>query len=368
MADRIRPRVDQVRRLGLAKYYVCHFPIDNVSEEYYDSNVKEFERTSETFTKALKSAVEVGISSFVDAATSKKKIDDVEKEGKTSGVTPTPPPLPLNIGQTCPPPVVSTFSPSAGFTGTIVQVNGRNFESVKSITVAGQNVDINNITVFNSETLRFILPAVPIPDGQKVAIGKIIVTTDFGTFESLVNFTFNPVLQNFSASSAGGFANPTIQEQSSVEQQDIIGSDLNPQNIGSTTFIEKSVSLNKFGDGITNSLQVSLNPNSPSATLSEEVLMNLSIYDLDLSNNQVKRISPCRTERISINGYVKDNVFFITYEDVADMIITNPIGPLGKNPIKNTQLVEIQFNLIAYPTDSVKFPKPVERNSNFKFR
>lgn len=370
MADRIRPRVDQVRRLGLAKYYVCHFPIDNVSEEYYDSNVKEFERTSETFTKALKSAVEVGISSFVDAATSKKKIDDVEKEGKTPNVTPTPSPIPLNIGEKCPPPKISTFAPSAGFTGTEVQVNGINFESVKSITVAGQTVDINTIKVFNSGTLRFVLPAITIPAGQDVATGRIIMNTDSGESTSLVDFTFNPALKNVSTSSPGGYDNTSVQQQSSVSQQNLLGSNLNPQNIGSIILLEnyESVTKNKFGDAITSRLQVSISPKSILGIISEAVLMNLSIYDLDLSNNEVKRIIPCRTERLPLNTFVKDNVFTITYGDVADILINNRVGPFEKDPIKNTQIVEIQFNLIAYPTDSVKFPQPVPGNFNFRFQ
>lgn len=370
MAGRIRERIPLVKRLGLAKYYVCYWPLTNVSEEYYDSNVNEFKQTSETFTKALASAVRVGLTSFVDAATDKKKIDDVENEGKTPNVTPTPSPIPPNIGQKCPSPEISTFSPSAGFTGTEVQVNGRNFESVESITVAGQNVDINTIKVFNSETLRFVLPAITIPAGQDVATGRITVSTDSGESTSLVNFTFNPALKNKTTSSPGGFANTSVQEQSSVSQQDIIGSDLNPQNIGSILFLEnyESVSTNEFGNDITSSLQVSISPRSIPGTISEKVLMNLSIYDLDLSNNQIKRITPFRTERLPLNSYVIDNVFSITYEDVADMLINNPQGPFEKNPIKNTQLVEIQFNLIAYPSDRVKFPQPVEGNFNFRFQ
>ena len=195
MAGRLRANVDRVIQLGLAKYYVCYWPVSNISEEYYNNNIDEFKRTIETFTKALSSAGSVGLSNVDKTLEYKKTMDDDANNGKTPGVTPTPSPIPPNEGQTCPPPVVSTFSPSAGYTGTIVQVNGRNFESVKSITVAGQNVDINNITVFNTETLRFILPAITIPAGQDVATGRIIVTTEFGTFESLVNFTFNPTLE-----------------------------------------------------------------------------------------------------------------------------------------------------------------------------
>jgi hypothetical protein len=168
----------------------------------------EFLQTKETFNKALTSAAESGLKTKNEIL---KDIENNDKDGnqeQTPTVTPT-------IGQTCPPPVISTFSPSAGNTGTIVQVNGRNFESVKSIRVINKDVELKDITVFNPQTLRFTLPAVQIPEGQSVATGRISVTTEYGTFESLVDFTFNPSLPN-ETSSAGGYANTRILKNNSV--------------------------------------------------------------------------------------------------------------------------------------------------------
>jgi hypothetical protein len=341
----------------------------NVSEEYYDSNVDEFKQTSETFTKALASAVGVGLTSFVDAATDKKKMDDVENEGKTPGVTPTP--IPPNVGQTCPPPVVTTFSPSAGFTGTIVQVNGRNFESVKSITVAGQNVDINNITVFNSETLRFILPEITIPEGQNVAIGRIIVTTEFGTFESLVNFTFNPALQNVTTSSPGGLANTSVQEQTSVSQQDNIGSDLNPQNIGGVTLIGDYEGFGEretnFGEPFTYELTVSVDPNFAQGTIQSDVVMSVSVYNILTQNNVRTRELVGETTTI-IDGNVVDNELVITFSQISDLLINDPIPYFKENPVRNDQSILIQFVVKAIPDDLNKFPKPVDRPFTWYFR
>ena len=369
MEGRIRKRIPQVKRLGLAKYYVCHWPLANVSEEYYDSNVDEFKQTSETFTKALASAVGVGLTSFVDAATDKKKMDDVENEGKTPGVTPTP--IPPNVGQTCPPPVVSTFSPSAGFTGTIVQVNGRNFESVKSITVAGQNVDINNITVFNSETLRFILPEITIPEGQNVATGRIIVTTEFGTFESLVNFTFNPALQNVTTSSPGGLVNTSVQEQTSVSQQDNIGSDLNPQNIGGVTLVGVYEGLGEretnFGEPFTYELTVSVDPNFAQGTIQSDVVMSVSVYNILTQNNVRTRELVGETTTI-IDGNVVDNELVITFSQISDLLINDPIPYFKENPVRNDQSILIQFVVKAIPDDLNKFPKPVDRPFTWYFR
>jgi hypothetical protein len=361
MDGRIRERIPQVKRLGLAKYYVCHWPLANVSEEYYDSNVDEFKQTSETFTKALASAVGVGLTSFVDAATDKKKMDDVENEGKTPGVTPTP--IPPNVGQTCPPPVVSTFSPSAGFTGTIVQVNGRNFESVKSITVAGQNVDINNITVFNSETLRFILPAIIIPEGQDVATGKIIVTTEFGTIESLINFTFNPALQNVTASSPGGLANTSVQEQTSVSQQDMAAVNLNPQNTGVPPL--EITNQTKSPIGGDEELVVKVKPDVGVWKIDTQPTISYTVYTVGLgANNAITRNEVERADNVRIVGFVSQDqqTFTCTKQNLIEAEFE---GVLDIYKDSNVQ-IEVLITLVAIPEDKEKNSTYTGRNILFK--
>jgi hypothetical protein len=222
MAGRLRSNLDRIVLLGLTKYYVCHWPVDNISEEYYNKNKDEFLQTKQTFDKALTSAAESGLK------TKNEILEDIENNEKDGNQEQTPTVTPT-IGQTCPPPVVSTFSPSVGNTGTIVQVNGRNFESVKSIRVINKDVELKDITVFNPQTLRFTLPAVQIPEGQSVATGRISITTEYGTFESLVDFTFNPSLPN-ETSSPGGYADTSVTEVTSVSQQEEVGADANLQN------------------------------------------------------------------------------------------------------------------------------------------
>jgi hypothetical protein len=223
MAGRLRSNLDRIVQLGLTKYYVCHWPVDNISEEYYNENEDEFLQTKQTFEKALTSAAESGLK------TKNEILKDIENNDKNGNQEQTPD-VTQTVGQTCPPPVLSTFSPSAGFTGTIVQVNGRNFESVESIQVIDKVVELKDITVFNSETLRFILPEIQIPEGQTVATGRITVKTKYGDIESLVDFTFNPALENKTTSSAGGYVNTNTTEVTSVSQQEEVGADANLQN------------------------------------------------------------------------------------------------------------------------------------------
>ena len=360
MAGRLRGNVDRVIQLGLAKYYVCYWPVSNISEEYYNNNIDEFKQTRETFTKSLSSAASVGLSSVNEFLEYKKTMDDDANNGKTPGVTPTATPV---TGQTCPPPVVTTFSPSAGFTGTIVQVNGRNFESVESITVAGQNVDINNITVFNSETLRFILPEIIIPEGQDVATGRIIVKTKFGTFQSLVNFTFNPKLENVITSSPGGNADTNTQRQSSVQQQDLAGANLNPQNTGVYPVEVTNQTKNPIsGD---EELVVKVKPDVGVWKINSQPTMTYLVYTVSVgaNNSIVKQVRKTTETPVSIVGFVsKDQQTFtctrqkLIEEEFKDVL----------ELYKNFDLrIETYITLLVYPEDTTKNLKEVPSSQKF---
>jgi hypothetical protein len=259
--------------------------------------------------------------------------------------------------------VVSTFSPSAGFTGTIVQVNGRNFESVKSITVAGQNVDINNITVFNSETLRFILPAIPIPEGQEVATGRITVNTDSGESTSLVNFTFNPKLKNTITSSAGGNANTTIQQQSSVSQQDIAGANLNPQNTGINPL--KTTTQTKSPIGGDEEVIVKVDPNAGVWKIDSQPTMSYKAYTVGLgTNNTITRVSIEEAEGVAIVGFVSTDqqTFTCTKQNLIESEFE---GILDLYKDSNVQ-IEVSITLLARPEDTEKNTKYVTKPVPFK--
>jgi len=205
MSGRLSQRVEQILDIGLAKYYVCFWPPSDISAQYYDDHVGEFKQVKDTLYEALSSAVDAGLTNVDKSIELKTSIKNTESRGKTPGVTPTPSPIPPNLGFTCPPALINSFSPIIGNSGTIIQINGRNFDTVKSIKVINKDVELKDIVIFNSETLRFPLPEVQIPEGQLVAVGKIFITTDYGTSESTSNFTFNPELRNVITSSPGGY-------------------------------------------------------------------------------------------------------------------------------------------------------------------
>jgi hypothetical protein len=228
---------------------------------------------------------------------------------------------------------------------------------------------MKTLTVFNKNTLRFTLPSITIPLNQEVVAGKISITTEFGTSESSLNFTFNPALQNVTTSSPGGYQSKEQIQPPTIEQQEELGQNRNPQDIGSVILESESTSIftNFFNNPITNTLKVYLKPESTPGIISETVLMVVSIFNRKLSNNKYE-ITLDRTETLALDSFVKDNVFYITYSDVADILINNPQGSFKTNFIKGDQLIEINFEIQAIPLDKIKFPSPVTRPFFFRFK
>jgi hypothetical protein len=352
MAGRLRSNLDRIVRLGLTKYYVCHWPVDNISEEYYNKNKDEFLQTKQTFDKALTSAAESGLK------TKNEILEDIENNEKDGNQEQTPTVTPT-IGQTCPPPVISTFSPSAGNTGTIVQVNGRNFESVKSIRVINKDVELKDITVFNPQTLRFTLPAVQIPEGQSVATGRISITTEYGTFESLVDFTFNPSLPN-ETSSAGGYAQKDSQEQLSLSEQDVLGSNPNPQNNGPIPLID----IKQVNDetGSTSKLVVRVNPEVTGWKINNTNLYSYTINEVvegpnnTITLNKVKELNNQKLEQF----VSEDQQEFIVDEQQMIELLN-----LNDYKISTTKTI-VAITLTAVPDDRTVNPENVPLNFTFE--
>jgi hypothetical protein len=363
MSGRLTNNIERILNLGLVKYYVCYWPTTNIQESYYDSNIGTFKQTKDTMYEALKSSVEAGLTDPNLSIEFKNKIENTESKGKTPGVTPTPTVVPPNVGQTCPPPVVTTFSPSAGYTGTIVQVNGRNFESVKSIKVVDKVVELKDITVLNKETLRFVLPEIQIPLGQDVATGRITVTTEYGEFVSLVNFTFNPKLKDVTTSSPGAYADTNTQRQSTVQQQDLAGADLNPQNTG--VYPVEVINQTKNPISGDEELVVKVKPDVGVWRINSQPTISYVVYTVSVgaNNSIVKQERKSTKTPVSIVGFVSEDQQTFTctrqklieeeFEDVLELY-------------KNFDLrIETEITLLVYPEDTTKNLKEVPSSQKF---
>jgi hypothetical protein len=249
MTARLRERVQQILDIGLVKYYACYWPVKTLTESYYDTHISDYKTLKETFDHALTSALSVNVATKSIVEDLKNTINEVESKGSSNGVPTT---TAVASQLSCPPPVIKSFSPLSGNTGTIVQVNGTDFNGTTSIKVNGVDVPLTGFTVFNATTLRFNTPI--IGTGTVVNKGKIVITTPNGVFTSVGDYTFDPSIVASSASSPGGYQNPQNQVTNAPQSET---PNTNPQTVGNVTMIGTSVLLNASK---TQSLNVKINP------------------------------------------------------------------------------------------------------------
>jgi hypothetical protein len=377
MSGRLTQRVPQILDIGLAKYYVCFWPKANISPEYYDTHIGEFKQTKETLYKALSSAVKAGLTNVDKSVELKETIKKTESKGKTPGVTPTPTPLPVLSGLTCPPPVISTFTPLSGNTGTIIQINGRNFASVSAVTFSSQVTPIQpqqifskvlakDITFLNDGTLRLSIPQ--LGTGTQKTEVKVVVVGEYGSFSPAKLFTYDPAIVASTASSPGGYLNPiasnTAPPPSATSNINLTNKNSNPQSTGAPTMVSTETKITR---NLTGTLNVKMDPNTPPATMSTAVLMEVSVYRNTLENNVIKK-TLIQTATSVRDNLVTNNEFNVTYSDVANLLINTPIPPFNSTPINVRDTVLLQFTLTAYPVDKVKYPKSTTQSFNFTFK
>ena len=368
MIGRLSERVPQILEMGLAKWYVCHWPIDNVSEDYYDSHIGEFKQTKDTLYNALNSAVKVGLSSITNSKDLKLSIKKTEEKGKTPGVTPTPTPLPALAGKTCPPPVYTTIAPLSGYTGTVIQVNGRNLITTKEVRISNVLVPFSSVTIVNDTLITFVVPK--IFTGDVNIYSRIGIITDYGSFSGGTLFNYNPSLNGTSTSSPGSITNPeaantpsptaTIAAAGNVAP----GTGTNPQETGPVTLLSKTEDLGRNDE--TDKLTVSVNPAAGVWEMEIAVKMVVSVFNETKSNNTVTRTLE-RSVETFITKYVNNNVFTITHNDVADIIINRPISEFNQTPVKDGQVILIQFTVRANAVDKIKNPQPTSQSFNYVF-
>jgi len=368
MAARLEANVSRILKDGLPQYYVCNWPKESVSVDYYQSHKDDFATVRETISKALDSCVTVKIIVPETGNQLKQQIKAVQNKLKQPGVTPTPSALPILPGQTCPPPLISTFSPLTGNTGTILQINGRNLNIVSGITfVDSTNTQVvyataksKDITILNSETLRVSIPQ--FGDGKLLRKSKIILKSPYGDYVSsnlgFTIFTFDPAYTAAAASSPGGYAGNS--QSTAAPTAPTVNT--NPQNTGPVTLLSKSET--SVGGKITNKLTVNVNPDAGVWILDKSVEMNISVFDVITSNNNTTQWLNVQVT-LKKSDFVNNNTFTITRDDITPILTTSE--PFKTTPIKPTQVVTIQFNILANAGDKVKYPQPTVQSFNFNY-
>ncbi|NDB62250.1 hypothetical protein EB001_28005, partial [bacterium] len=336
------------------QYYVCYWPKENVSVEYYQTHKSSYDTLRSSIESALKSC----LVNKIITPEEKKRLGDLLKEAdkkmSSPGVTPTPLPLPF---QTCPPPTITTFSPLVGNKGTILQINGTNLDYVSKIKLIDVEIDSKGFELLNKQTIRLTVPQ--IGTGNAVVQGKIELISPYGNYLTTQLFKYDPAIVNpAAASSPGGYAG-----NNQTSNANAISTNTQPQQTGAPTMIGTET---KVVRNLTDVLTVSMSPNTPPATISTAVLMEVSVYSNTLENNVVKK-TLVQTATSVRDNLVTNNVFKVTYSDVANLLINYPIPPFNTNPIKARDTVLLQFTLSAQPVDRVKYPQSTTQSFNFTF-
>jgi hypothetical protein len=182
------------------------------------------------------------------------------------------------------------------------------------------------------------------------------VTTEYGEFVSLVNFTFNPELKDKTTSSPGGYADTTTQRQPTVSQQDRFGENINPQNNNAKlALIETQRTQSPLGgDDI---LVVQVTPDNGVWDIYDQPRFSYRVSTFETVNNQEVEVVGNRTTNTLVNG---PNVTYVTpnrqtFQVNRQNLITYEFNDIIEDDYPNQKLdINIQFNLQAYQTDPYK--------------
>jgi len=154
MISTVSSNVANIENIGLTKYYVTQFPTQNMTEEDYMKDEKRYSDNFDAkFTEALISADKLGLDSGI-------LVENPPPINQNLNTTPSPTP-------TCPPTIVSSFSPLQGRPGTIITLNGQNMQYITSISVTSQTnttptpVDHRSIQIIGTNKIKFSLPSLP---------------------------------------------------------------------------------------------------------------------------------------------------------------------------------------------------------------
>jgi hypothetical protein len=346
---------------GLPQYYVCNWPKENVSVSYYQSNLSLYTEVRNTFKEALQSCVTVGIIKEVTRKELIAELKKVTEKIKQIGVTPTPTPVPVLPGQVCPPATITTFSPLVGNKGTLLQINGTNLDVVTKIFIGNTPIDVkdnNNVTIFNSETLRVVLPQI----GTGVLTEEKIklVSGVYGEYLTTTLFKYDPSVIAAEAASPGGYAG---NNQTSVVSPSM-NSNTNPQNTAPVTLVSKYEA--KSPPDVTDKLTVSVNTDAGVWNIKKFVKMTVSVFNRTVVNNNTTQTLKTTVET-TLSNYVVNNIFAITHDNIKTLLFDTPIVPFNTTPIKPDEVVSIQFVITADAVDKVKYPQPTIQSFNFVY-
>ena len=364
MVSRLTTNVQRIQELGLPKYYVCYWPINNVTPEYYESNKdKQFKKLLVTFAEAYLSAESLGLP-LLDG-TYPKGVPAVSPLvsatiGLTPTVTPTHTPTPTPTLGTVPPPtptpsscekpVIISFTPTFGGPNTILTITGKYLQSTSGITI--NNVTVINGIIKSSDGTKL---TVTVPQSQLTGIQEnlIIVKDQYGSATSTNKFTYNPASTNTYAPAAP-LNTTNVSQQTETELSEIQSVNRQDGLTGPKVLIDTIVknSIKGFESLL---VKVNTDPTLGVWVINQNVNIKVELKDtVNTGNNTLKPNTIKEINFISENGFVSNNSVYITSSQITKLIVES--NYITDEEWKQTKEILGSVNLTTVPADKNKQP------------
>jgi hypothetical protein len=331
LSSQVNRVYDPTTGLGLPKFYVCYWPVSNVSEDYYNSHLNEYATLDSTLNKAFKSAGDAGLD-----VESTGQLRAQSKKTQTQTTTPNNLNTTTTVTTPCSPPTITSFTPLTGVSKTILYVTGNNLDEVTGVTI-NNVLTTTGITIIDEFNITVVVPYSNTTVAQN---NPITLSGRYGNSSTVTNFTYNPA-------------------QVTPTKGNPLNTNTQPQQNGVAVLTSQVQIINQ---DITDNLLVTVNPNATLTntwTIQETVAMTVSVYD-NVTVNNLNTLSLNKTFTTSITGYVSNNEFYITNNNVGSILANQSINP--------TQRVYVKFTLITVPTNKTTNPQNVQQSFNFRYQ
>jgi len=364
MVSRLTPNVQRIQQIGLPKYYVCYWPINNVTPEYYESNkLKQFEKVNITFSGANLSSLTLGLP-LLDGTYPNGVPAVSPLVSATPGLTPTatpiltptptptkgtvPPPTPTP--SSCEKPVIISFTPTFGGANTILTITGKYLQATTAIVIS--NATVTKGIIKSSDGTQLTV-TVPLSQFLDINSNTILVKTQNGDVTSTNKFTYNPAITNTNAPAAQ-LNTTNVSQQTQTELSKVQSVNRQDGQTGPKVLIDTIVtnSIKGFESLL---VKVNTDPTLGVWVINQNVNIKVELKDtVNTGNNTLKPNIIKEINFISENGFVSNNSVYITSSQITKLIVES--NDITDEEWKQTKEILGSVNLTTVPADKNKQP------------
>ena len=331
MVSKLSANVQRITQIGLPKYYVCYWPTTNFTEQYYISKeATEFKEVNETFEKAIKSAISLGLTDLTGTYEPQPSPTISATIGSTptatSSVTPTPTPTvgtippPTPTPTPCEQPVITSFTPTFGGVNTILTITGKYLQSTISVKINDVQIDKGIIKSSDGTKVTVTVPKSPLTGIQSnvISIKYRVGSQGDAVITSTNKFTYDPASTTTNASAAP-LNTTNVSQQTQTEIAKSQSSTRQDGQSGPKVLIE---SINNGLKGM-ESLTITINPENTGWRLNPQADLKLQLVTRKPGPNNTRIQSKSDIKKTALPGYVTDNLqeFEINNLDVINIAL-----------------------------------------------